>query len=57
MTKKELIHSLYLLKAICAFMVVGIHTPLGGSLHDALRPIFDVAVPLFFMITGYFLGL
>lgn len=57
MTKKAPIHSLYLIKAICAFMVVGIHTSPGGPLHDALRPIFDISVPLFFMITGYFLGL
>ncbi len=38
-------------------MVVGIHTSPGGVLHDALRPLFDVAVPIFFCITGYFLGL
>lgn len=57
MTKKAPIHSLYLIKAICAFMVVTIHTSSGGVLRDALRPIFDIAVPLFFMITGFFLGL
>lgn len=57
MSKREPIHSLYLVKAICAFMVVGIHSAPGGIFRDFFRPLFDIAVPLFFMISGYFLGL
>lgn len=50
---KTHIDSLYALKAICAFFVVAIHVPcfykqyVGELLH--------VAVPCFYMITGYFL--
>lgn len=57
MSKKDPIYSLYVVKAICAFCVVGIHTAPGGIFHDFFRPLFDIAVPLFFTITGYFLGL
>lgn len=45
------ISSFYVLKAICAFFVICCHVPtwLAGN------PIIDLAVPIFFMITGYFL--
>lgn len=48
------IHSLYFIKGLCAFLVVACHTPLNP---DALysEAINAVAVPIFFMITGYFL--
>lgn len=43
-----------ILKAICAFLIVCIHVPLpgvGGAYFTALT---RIAVPIFFMITGYF---
>lgn len=55
MTNKKQISSLFVLKAVCAFMVVGIHTSPGGVVHDAIRPLFDIAVPFFYILTGYFL--
>ncbi|MDY3090485.1 MAG: acyltransferase [Porphyromonas sp.] len=51
---KQPISSLFVLKALCAFMVVGIHTSPGGIVHDAIRPLFDMAVPFFFVVSGYF---
>lgn len=47
------IPSLYALKAICAFFVVAIHCGNWGK--EYLMPIFTVAVPCFFAISGYFL--
>lgn len=54
---KTAIHSLYVLKAICAFIVVMIHIPpLGVSEYKSILTPFDlISVPLFLMITGYFL--
>ena len=46
------IYSLYLLKCICAFFVVGIHFPFYGK--GLLLPLIVVAVPVFFIISGYF---
>ncbi len=48
------IHSLYILKAICALAVVAIHTPMG-VLREEVNVLASLAVPLFFAITGYFL--
>lgn len=50
-TKPQAISSLYVLKAVCAFFVVCCHVPtwLGGS------SLTELPVPIFFMITGYFL--
>lgn len=50
--RKE-IPSLYVLKAFCAFGVVLIHTNFLGK--DFFIPICRMAVPLFFMISGYFM--
>ncbi len=51
-TKKQApISSLFVLKAICAFLVVACHTPMT-ILPVHIR---DIAVPIFFMITGFFL--
>lgn len=53
--KKESFHpisSLYLLKGIAAFLVVACHTPMG-SLGRNLDPIKNIAVPFFFLISGY----
>lgn len=46
------IESLYVLKAICAFFVVCIHTPLPVPV---LEPFLGVGVPCFLCITGYLL--
>lgn len=54
---KTAIHSLYVLKAICAFIVVMIHIPplRGSEDNSILTPFVFISVPLFLMITGYFL--
>ena len=51
--KSGLISSLYVLKAICAFLVVVIHFPMKYGYY--FYPIVRIAVPCFFMISGYFL--
>ncbi len=52
--KRMPISSLYVLKALCAFGVVSLHAPLGLA-TDYVRLVFSITVPIFFMITGYFL--
>ena len=47
-------YGLDFLKCICAFMVVCIHTSFPGIVGKAVVPICRIAVPLFFMITGYY---
>lgn len=47
------ISSVYCLKALCAFLVVSIHVP--SFYKPALVPLLRTAVPVFFIITGYFL--
>lgn len=47
------IYSLFNLKCICAFLVVLLHTNMIGK--GFLMPIAAMAVPLFFMISGFFL--
>lgn len=51
--QKRSISSLYVLKAICAFFVVVIHFPMKYGYY--LYPIVRIAVPCFFMISGFFL--
>lgn len=48
------IHSLYVLRALCALLVVIIHTP-HEWIGEALRPFLLIAVPVFFLLSGYFL--
>lgn len=43
-----------ILKAICSFMVVCIHIPFPGMIGQYITAITRIAVPIFFMITGYF---
>lgn len=50
---KTKIQSLFLLKAICALFVVIIHFPLAGKIY--LDPLIKTSVPIFYMITGYFM--
>lgn len=42
------------LKCICSFAIVIIHTPFGGPLGSILRVFARIAVPIFFMISGYY---
>ena len=43
-----------ILKALCAFLVVCIHAPFPGIVGDYFTALSRVAVPIFFMITGYY---
>lgn len=42
------------LKAVCAFFVVCIHAPFPGKLGEYFTSLTRVAVPIFFMITGFY---
>ena len=46
--------NLDILKAVCCFLVVCIHAPFPGKLGDAVITFARIAVPVFFMISGYF---
>lgn len=43
-----------ILKAVCAFFVVCIHAPFPGTAGEYFIALTRIAVPIFFMITGYF---
>ena len=43
-----------ILKAICAFLIVCIHAPFPGIIGEYFTALTRIAVPVFFMITGYF---
>ena len=47
-------NNLDLLKFICCFLVICIHIPFPGEVGRYIVAIARVAVPLFFMITGFF---
>ena len=51
--KRQIVHSLYLCKALMAFLVVLRHTTLWC--REELLPLITIATPTFFCITGYFL--
>lgn len=53
-TKCKRLNNLDVLKAICAFLVICIHISYKGNLGDTITPLCRIAVPIFFMITGYF---
>lgn len=48
------VHGLDILKAICAFCVIVIHAPFPGKIGEYALALSRIAVPVFFMITGYF---
>ena len=48
------VYGLDILKALCAFLVVVIHAPFPGKVGSYLVALSRIAVPIFFMITGYF---
>ena len=43
-----------ILKSICAFLVVCIHVPFPNIWGEYFTSLTRIAVPIFFMITGYF---
>ena len=43
-----------ILKSICAFLIVCIHVPFPGFVGNYITALSRFAVPIFFMITGYF---
>lgn len=43
-----------ILKAICAFLIVCIHEPFPGVAGEYFTSLTRIAVPIFFMITGYY---
>lgn len=43
-----------ILKSICAFLIVCIHVPFPGFVGNYITAFSRIAVPIFFMITGYF---
>lgn len=51
---KERNYNLDVLKTICAFLVICIHVPFPGIVGEIIIPLARIAVPIFFMITGYF---
>lgn len=51
--KREVYPGIYLLKAICAFFVVATHVPQYGAGY--FQPLICIAVPCFYMVTGFFL--
>lgn len=46
--------SIDILKAVCAFLIVCIHVPFPGTVGVYFTTLTRAAVPIFFMITGYF---
>ena len=48
------LNNLDILKAICAFLVICIHISYKGKIENIIMPLCRIAVPIFFMITGYF---
>lgn len=48
------VQGLDILKALCAFAVVTIHQKFPGRIGICLDALARIAVPIFFMITGYF---
>ena len=44
-----------ILRFICAFLVVCIHAPFPGVIGGCIKAIARIAVPVFFLSTGYFL--
>lgn len=42
------------MKVICAFSIVCIHVPFPGRINADFTALTRIAVPIFFIITGYF---
>lgn len=57
--KREEIHitrnnNIDIIKSICAFLIVCIHVPFPGETGSYITALSRIAVPIFFMITGFF---
>ena len=53
-TELNRVCGLDILKALCAFCIILIHFPLPGRTGLAIDSLTRIAVPVFFMITGFF---
>lgn len=53
-TGSQRLYALDKLKAICAFLIVCIHAPFPGTYGDYFTCVTRIAVPVFFMISGFF---
>lgn len=53
-TTSNRVYGLDILKALCAFCVIIIHAPFFGKIDDYIDALCRIAVPVFFLITGYF---
>ena len=53
-TEQNRTEQIDVLKAICAFMVVYIHAPYPGPTGAYIISLFRIAVPIFFIITGFY---
>jgi surface polysaccharide O-acyltransferase-like enzyme len=47
-------HSLDKLKVLCSFLIICIHAPFPGGFGDYFTTLTRIAVPIFFMISGFF---
>lgn len=54
MDNKKRIYSLDYLKYIACFLVIIIHMDISPTLELWISPFLRIAVPIFFMITGFF---
>ncbi len=54
MKDKSRNNSIDILKCLCAFLVICIHIPFPGELGKFVVTITRIAVPIFFMISGFF---
>lgn len=52
--KNKRLNNLDVLKAICAFLVICIHISYKDKIGNIVTPLCRIAVPIFFMITGFF---
>ena len=44
-----------MLRMVCAFFIVCIHIPFPGGVGSYIKAVSRIAVPIFFMISGYYL--
>ncbi len=51
---EERYHSVDKLKFLCAFLIVCIHAPFPGEVGEYFKAVARIAVPVFFMISGFF---
>lgn len=54
LSKRKQSDIISILKIVCAILVVQIHSP--SAIREFIEPVTRIAVPIFFMISGYFLS-